>query len=180
MRLLGRARRGEETAVNRLVARLLPGLTLWAQGRLPRWARDCADTADIVQESVISVFRRLETFEPRHRGALQSYLRQAIRNRIKDEIRHASRLPRFTEVDTGAATTTLDPLDGLMAEERHRRYSAALGRLPDGDREIVVARLELGYSYEQVALATGRPTKAAARMATRRAILRLAEEMADS
>ena len=41
----------------------------------------------------------------------------------------------------------------------------------------MVARLELGYNYSQIALAAGRPSVDAARMAVRRALLRLAEEM---
>jgi RNA polymerase sigma-70 factor (ECF subfamily) len=41
----------------------------------------------------------------------------------------------------------------------------------------VIARLDLGYSYAQIALACGRPTADAARMAVHRALLRLAEEM---
>ena len=40
-----------------------------------------------------------------------------------------------------------------------------------------MARLELGYNYSQIAVATGRPTVDAVRMAVRRALLHLAEEM---
>jgi len=40
-----------------------------------------------------------------------------------------------------------------------------------------LARLELGYSYAQITVATGRPSTDAARMAVRRALVHLAEEM---
>ena len=36
--------------------------------------------------------RNLKTFEYRHEGALQAYLRQAVMNRIRDEIRRNQRV----------------------------------------------------------------------------------------
>ena len=57
--LLDRARAGDEEALNALLARHLPTLGRWASGRLPRWARDIADTTDLVQETVIARSRHL-------------------------------------------------------------------------------------------------------------------------
>jgi DNA-directed RNA polymerase specialized sigma24 family protein len=57
------------------------------------------------------------------------------------------------------------------------RYEAALARLSDVDRELIVASVELGYTPAQVAEATGRASAEAARKAARRALLKLAEEM---
>ena len=45
------------------------------------------------------------------------------------------------------------------------------------DREAVIGRIELGYSYEELAVALDKPTAAAARMAVTRAVKRLAGEM---
>jgi hypothetical protein len=45
------------------------------------------------------------------------------------------------------------------------------------ERLLVVGRLELQYNYEQLALITNRPTASAARVALRRAILKLADRM---
>jgi RNA polymerase sigma-70 factor (ECF subfamily) len=41
----------------------------------------------------------------------------------------------------------------------------------------VLARIEMGLTYEEVAAATGRPSPDAARMAVGRALVRLAQEM---
>ena len=38
---------------DRLFARYLPRLHRWAHGRVPTWARDGANTADFVQETVL-------------------------------------------------------------------------------------------------------------------------------
>ena len=45
------------------------------------------------------------------------------------------------------------------------------------DREAIIGRVEMGYSYEELAEALGKPTADSARKAARRALVRLAEEM---
>jgi RNA polymerase sigma-70 factor (ECF subfamily) len=57
------------------------------------------------------------------------------------------------------------------------RYEAALLRLPEAERELVIARVEMGYTNEELANLFGKPTKGAARVAVGRALVRLAEEM---
>ncbi len=176
-RLLARAREGDRSALERLFERHLTSLRRWARGRLPRGVREAADTEDLVQEAALNVFRRLEQFEPRRRQALRAYLRQAVRNRVRDALRHVKRHPLAQELDEGAAGDGPSPLDNAIGAENAERYRVALARLRGDDRELVVARLELGYSYEQIALASGRPSGDAVRVALRRALLRLAQEM---
>jgi DNA-directed RNA polymerase specialized sigma24 family protein len=38
------------------------------------------------------------------------------------------------------------------------RYERALQQLSEADREAIVGRLELGYSYEELAEALGKPS----------------------
>src|ERR687897_2480151 len=78
--LLERFKQGDDDAVNVLVERSLPPLKRWARGRLPRWARGLDDTQDLVQDAIVRALPRLKTFEARHPGALQAYLRTAITN----------------------------------------------------------------------------------------------------
>ena len=56
-------------------------------------------------------------------------------------------------------------------------YERALERLKPEEREAIIARVELGYSYDELAEALGKPTPDAARKAAQRALVRLAEEM---
>ena len=91
--LLARAQAGDRVALESLIARYRPRLQRWASGRLPRWARDMADTQDLVQETLFQTFQKIERFEARGEGALYAYLRQAILNRIRDELRKAKRRP---------------------------------------------------------------------------------------
>jgi RNA polymerase sigma-70 factor (ECF subfamily) len=70
------------------------------------------------------------------------------------------------------------PLADAIGEENALRYREALARLDADEQELIVGRIELGYSYEQLALASGRSSPDAARMAVKRALLRLAEALA--
>src|SRR6185295_7356744 len=73
LELLEQFRRGDAKARDLLVERSLP--------QLRKWARGLADTQDLVQDAVMRALPKLESFESRHPGALQSYLRQAVQNR---------------------------------------------------------------------------------------------------
>lgn len=175
--LLTLAKAGNEIALNRLLTRCLPALRRWAHGRLPSYVRDVQDTADLVQETILSALKRLDRFEARHEGALQAYLRQALSNRIKDIIRAKKRRPAQTELPDHLEADAPSPLEEAIGRENMERYEAALAKLRPSDREAIIARLELQYRYEEMAIALGKPTAVAARVAVRRAIQRLVEEM---
>jgi RNA polymerase sigma factor (sigma-70 family) len=175
--LFRRARGGDGGALDQLFARYLPRLRRWAHGRVPVWARDSVDTGDLVQETVLKAYANLPNFEPQHRGALFGYLRRALINRIHDQFRHASRHAAPQELDENSPDTTISPLQSAIDEQDQRRYTAALQRLRPSDRAAVVGRVEMGYSYEQLALVLKKPSPEAARLAVRRALLRLKEEV---
>ena len=175
--LLERAKAGDHEALEVLFTRHIPALRRWASGRLPRWARDIAETQDLVQETVLQVFKRVEAFEPRGEGALQAYLRQAVMNRIRNEFRSKGRRPSFEDLDDQAPGDRTSPLEAAIRQEQLDRYDAALSRLSEPERDLIVARVEVGLTYEEMAEALGKPSWNAARMATARALLRLAEEL---
>ena len=154
----------------------------WARGRLPPWARRLGDTADVVQEVLLQSFLRLDRFDNRGKGAFQAYLRQAVLNRITDQIRTVSRRPTV-EIDDGVhelVSRLPTPYEATAQQAWEQTYKAALGRLNEDERVLVVGRLELDYSYEQLALSTGRATPGAARIAARRAVTKLAKLMSES
>ena len=173
--LLARARQGDHAAIERLFARHLRPLQRFARGRLPGWARDLADTDDLVQDALLKTFKRIDAFEPRHPGALQAYLRQAVLNRLRDELRRKARAP--SRVDVAEADLGGSPLEEAVGRETMAAYEQALARLKPEDREAVIGRLEMGFSYDELALALDKPTADAARKAAQRALVRLAEEM---
>lgn len=178
--LLARVRDGDSDALDRLLQRCLPPLRRWAHGRLPAYARGMLDTADLVQDTVIKALRNLDHFQPRHEGALQAYLRTALNRQITDVIRHRLRRPDSTPVPEDLEDPQASPLDLAIGVENAERYEAALSRLRDEDREAIVARLELQYSYDELAVALDKPTANAARVAVIRALKRLALELKKS
>jgi len=175
--LLQRARGGDQAAVEELFARHLPPLKRWASGRLPRWARDISDTSDLVQETLLQTFKRLDAFEPRGEGALQAYLRQAIINRIRNYIRNAGVRPASAELQSDVPDERTSPLEAAIGQQTVENYEGALERLSTEEREAIVSRVEFGLSFAEVAEVLGKPSADAARMAVVRALVRLAEEM---
>jgi RNA polymerase sigma factor (sigma-70 family) len=175
--LLSRARNGDQEAIDLLFARHLKPLQRWASGRLPRWARGLADTDDLVQNTLLQTFKKIDTFEPRRVGALQAYLRQAVLNRLRDELRRKARRPEVAELDGIEDVSLRSPLEEAIGREAVEDYEEALARLKPDEREAIIARVEMGYTYEELAEALGKPSADAARKAARRALLRLAEEM---
>jgi len=178
--LLELVRIGDRAALDRLLQRCIPPLLRWAHGRLPPAARGMHDTNDLVQETVIAALRRLEAFEARYQGALQAYLRQALMNRVRDLVRQAVRRPEQVALPDQLDDQSASPLELVIGAQGLERYEGALQRLAPADREAVIARLELQYSYEDLAVVLDRPTAEAARVAVTRAVKRLAREMLDA
>jgi RNA polymerase sigma-70 factor (ECF subfamily) len=175
--LLALARDGDNEAINRLFAKYLPRLWRWTRGRLPQWARQAADTQDLVQETLLQTFKQIERFEPRREGAFQAYLRQAVMNRIRDELRKSSRRPESTGVDESLPSEEPSPLAAAIGTDVFERYEAALARLRPIEREAIVARVEMECTYEEMATLLDLPSADAARKAAQRALVRLAREM---
>jgi RNA polymerase sigma factor (sigma-70 family) len=177
--LLKRARQGDDDALNDLFRRHLAPLRRWARGRLPRWTRDLRDTEDLVQETLAQTLRRIDSFEPRHEGALQAYLRQAVVNRVRDEVRRVNRYPAPEGLDDAehAVDRAASPLEEVIGVQAMENYESALQRLRPEERELIIARVEMQQSYQQIAVAHNRSSGDAARMAVTRALLHLAEEM---
>jgi RNA polymerase sigma factor (sigma-70 family) len=175
--LLVRIKSGDHEALDRLLERCMPALRRWAHGRLPSSARGMVETADLVQDAAIATMRRLDTFHVQHQGALQAYLRQAVMNRIRDLMRQRRRRPDQTGLPEGLADDRTSPLEAAIGADNMARYDAAVGRLKEADREAIVCRIELQYTYEELAVILNKPTADAARVAVTRAMKRLAEEM---
>jgi RNA polymerase sigma-70 factor (ECF subfamily) len=175
--LLNRARAGDQEALERLFERHVKPLQRWARGRLPRWARDLADTDDLVQDTIFQTFKGIERFEPRRVGALQAYLRQAVLNRIRDELRSKRRQPDVTDLNGLELDRAESPLEQAIGREAVEAYEQALERLKPEEREAIIGRVELGYSYEELAVTLDKPTADAARKTAQRALVRLAGEM---
>jgi len=64
-----------------------------------------------------------------------------------------------------------------MSTEILENYDRAIDSLPANQQEAIMLRLEMGFTYVEIAQALGAPSANAARMIVARALIRLAETM---
>jgi RNA polymerase sigma-70 factor (ECF subfamily) len=171
--LLARMRQGDPQARELLLRRYLPILRRWAHGRLPRFARDLLDTDDLVQVTLVRALGGLGDFEPVREGALLAYLRTAVLNAIRSEIRRVRRRPQRAELSEDLPNGQASPLEEVLGREVVERYERALARLRPEEAEAIMLRIELEFTYARIAEALGKPSPDAARMFVTRALAQL-------
>ena len=127
-------------------------------------------------ESSFELIERAQGGDP---AALERLL-ERYRPRLR---RWASgRLPRYardmheegSDVVAGQGTS---PLEAAMGAEALARYDSALAVLADSEREAVIARIEMGCSYQEIATLLDKASPDAARMTVARALAKGAEAM---
>jgi RNA polymerase sigma factor (sigma-70 family) len=177
LHVLERAQRGDATALQALIERAAPPVRRWARGRLPRQFRSDANTEDVVQDAVLGMVKNVKRMQILTVGGVQAYLRTSVVNRIRDVIRGSLRRGLAVEADDTLRDAAPSPLERAISAQRHDRFVAALQQLKPSDRQVIVWRLELGYSVEEIAPRLGK-SKAATGMTVTRAVRRLAKELA--
>jgi len=175
--LTSRARSGDQAALEALCLRCLKSLTRYAAGRLPPVVRDMLDTQDVVLEAVQRGMNRLDAFECRHPGALLAYMRTILRNLIIDHVRARRHQPQQVLLDDRQADRGQSPLERVLDGEQIELYEAALARLRPRDAALVTLRIEEQLGHDEIAVELGLPSSNTARVAAKRAVLRLAYEM---
>ena len=177
--LLAKVKNGDQLARDQLCSTYLPMLKRWAHGRLPAYARDLAETDDMVQNTLIKALNKLDSFSSIREGAFLAYLRTTLLNNIRMEIRRFSNQKDLLRAQNPAAdpATAASALEQALGSEVIEKYERALMKLSDKAREAVILRVELGYSYPEIAAATEANSPNAARMAVARSLYQLAEQM---
>jgi len=175
--LVARVQTGDQDAWAALVNRFLRPLKQLGHNRLRGQARGMTDTDDVVQDALINTVKRIDRVDCRNRGALSAYLRRAVLNRIVDAARRSSRLTSDDEAIAASPDRGPSPLDALLDKEEAHRYKAALARLSPRDRTMIVLRLRHQLPYRDLAERMGLSSPDAARMASMRALSRLAQAL---
>jgi RNA polymerase sigma factor (sigma-70 family) len=176
--LIQRAKKGDGQAREQLAARYLPLLQRWAHGRLPAKARRLQETNDLVQVTLMRALDRLDFFESTREGAFLAYLRRALMNQLRNELKRSMRDPQaITAADIADSAT---PLLALYVDiEVIEAYESGLATLPEATQEAIILSLEFGMSHRQVAEAIGSASANAARMTISRGLARLAKVMSE-
>ncbi len=171
--LIQRGRAGDSSAWDRVFGRMLKRIRRWAHGRVPQSALGAGETQDFVQDAALGVWTRMDQLDFRKPGELDAYVRQAVINRIRDQARRGLARPALLPLDPGIIDQSPSALERALDGEALVRYQHAFAALDVRDREAVIARATMGYTFDQIAELTGRPSAAAARMSVNRSIERL-------
>jgi len=178
--LVTRARLGDRAALELIAERYQAALTRFAHGRVPASARGLLDTCDVVQLALVRTLGRLDEIDTSLRGSLLAYLRRAVLNQIRDEIRRAKRRPIPEGLSPDLRSRDRDPIEIVISRETLERYDVALAQLPCDQQEAFIMRIEMDCGFREIAEALGRPSAESARMLVRRAIRTLARLLRQS
>lgn len=176
--LLAQARRGDGTAVNRLLARHRDAIRRTIDRRLDRVVQRRVDASDIVQDVLVEANRRLGDYLANPTMPFGLWLRHMAHDRLIDAHRR-HRVASVRSLDrevplggadaddsragpaAGLADRELTPAAAATWHELERRFAAAVDGLEEADREIVLLKHFEHLSTAEAAEALGISTPAA-------------------
>lgn len=171
--LVSRAALGDADARSALLALIHPGVVRYCRARLGRIDGAYTTADDVAQEVCLGVLAALPRFRDMGRP-FSAFVFGIAARKVADAQRAAARNGAVAPVDT--LTDRPDPAPGpeqqAVATDLARRLSTLLDRLSDVHREIVVLRVAVGLTADEVGAVLGM-SAAAVRVAQSRALARL-------
>jgi len=108
---------------------------------------------DVVQEAFCGLYRRWDHLEDP--GNALRYLRSSVLNGCRSVLRNRGRLPFRLGPDASRPDSVESAESTALVGEEHRAVLAALRKLPDRQREVLVLRFYLELSVAEIAQAVG-------------------------
>src|SRR5262245_39346618 len=187
--LLDRAAAGDPEAPGDLMARHRAALRRFVDLHLDPAVRARVDPSDVVQEAHADMARQLADYLARRPMPFHLWARKAAYNRLlnarrdhqaaRRDVRREAASPAASSV--ALARSILDPgpspSEAAAARELAERVAAAVARLDEADREVLLMRQVERLPYEEVACLLG-VTAEAARQRYGRALIRLRRALA--
>jgi len=173
--LLAAVAEGDKQAFAELYQDLAPRLRGFLLGRT-RGDRVQAD--ELVQETMLVVWKKAGTYDPR-KAAVSTWVFTIARNRFIDRCRKAMRPEPDPDDPTFVPAAETAPDTSLVEARRARRLHAALATLPDDQREVLIESYFGGKPQSAVAQDLGVPlgtVKSRARLAMNRLRAALEED----
>lgn len=172
--LMSEARTGNHNAFEELCRRHSTKLTR----RIRRIVRDRYDAEDILQETLLSAYTHLKSFEGR--SSVLTWLTKIAINAALSSIRKTRHIAvPIDEMgdDTRGQFCTLrdhtpDPERQLIQSQKHKLLAQAIHRLPPRLRSVLELRVKYGHSGKQIADKLG-ISESAVKSRLMRAYLRL-------
>lgn len=164
-------KRGERKAFSELVhrhQRALLRLTL-------RFTREQSLAEDIVQESFIKAFQKIDLFEGR--SSFKSWLFQIALNTARNRFRE--RVHDFVNIDDVHLGIDPGAENGMVQADVKKRIREEVDRLPDKQRTALQLRVFEDLSFKEIAQIMGCPYDTA-KANYRHALMKLRERLEDS
>jgi RNA polymerase sigma-70 factor, ECF subfamily len=149
--LVTRAKDGDRLALEALCARHAPKVERLARHLL----RDPEDASDAAQEALAKLCVRLHQF--RGDSQFSTWLHRLVVNTCRDAVeRRKSRVhePLADDLSSGPDD---DPLRAAGISELRRELCASLADVSPQQAQVVLLKDALGYSFEEIAEASGMP-----------------------
>jgi RNA polymerase sigma-70 factor (ECF subfamily) len=171
--LVNRAIRRDPEATAALLARVRPGVVRYCRAHLGRIGGAYTTADDVSQEVCLAILGALPRF--RDEGCpFSAFVYRIAANKVADAqraaIRHGTAMPVDLLFDRPDVTP--GPEQRAVEADLARQLARVLGRLPETHREIVVLRVAVGLSADEVGAVLGMSANAV-RMAQSRALARL-------
>ena len=192
--LIQRARSGGAAELDRLLGLYRNYLRLLAQTQFDAQLRIRIDPSDLVQETLMEAFRDFGAFGGNSEPELAAWLRRIlVRNATDQAKRHQAQkrdVRREISLEQAFDRSSLDVQQALAgnfaspsAAAQHREQAVivadALARLPDAQREVLVARHLQQKKFDEIAQQMGR-SSSGVRTLWARALERLRKELKET
>jgi RNA polymerase sigma-70 factor (ECF subfamily) len=143
------ARRGEASGWDTLFERFHPDVHAYALARLGDWS----GAEDVTQEVFVAAVTSIRRLRDEREPAVQAWFLHICRHKVIDHLRRNLRQRRLPVDEPDPAS---DPQHVVEARLRADELRAALSKLTEDQRDILVRRFVLDHSIDEVASATGR------------------------
>ena len=161
--LIEQARAGSPAALGQLMERCRRYLLLVANGSLDSDLRPKVGASDLVQDTFLEAHQDFPHFKGTTEPELLAWLTKILTNRVSNNIRHyRGTLKRDVEREesldaggmlghTNLSVHVASPVHALIARDEVARLRAALSRLPERMREVLILRTWERQSFIDIA-----------------------------
>jgi len=151
--LLERVQRGDRGAFSELYDALAPLVF----GAVKRVLRDPAMSEEVAQEVFVEIWKTADRFDA-SRASASTWAVTMARRRAVDRVRHEqSQRNRIDSLRQQPADTVTDPAAAVVSSLDTKRVEAALGQLPEDQREVITLAFLEGLPHAAIAERLGLP-----------------------
>lgn len=170
--LVQRARAGDRGAYDHLFALSAERALLFIRLRLGSRLRGRLESMDVLQEAYVEAMRAFPDFEFRGDDSFSRWLCRLIENKIRGLADHFDAVKRRPPGEAAPISHVLErvraetpgPSTAFELKEDEKRLAAALERLPEEEREVLLHRFFADRSIDDIAALTSRSSSSVRRL----------------